>query len=76
MVGFWLDNGETPEIGGTDPMELKHGTANVTWIIRWESMETRTQKNIFGSEGWQEIWSRHPDSSGYLHVEVRFAEAV
>ena len=25
LVGFWLDNGEKPEIDGRDPMSLKHG---------------------------------------------------
>lgn len=76
IVGIWFDNGEPPEIMGSDPMDLKHGTANVTTIIRWESMEKRNQGYQGLGETWQEIWSRHPDPNGYLHMEVRFAEGV
>ncbi|MEO2178026.1 MAG: hypothetical protein ABGY96_28585 [bacterium] len=78
VVGFWLDNGEPPEINGKDPMTPKHGTANVTWIIRWESMEKRNegQKTIFAGKGWEEVFSQHPDPDGYLQLESRFAEEV
>lgn len=78
VVGFWLDNGEPPEISGADPMTLKHGSANVTWIIRWESMEARREghERVFQGEGWRDIWSRHPDARGYLQLEARFAEEV
>ena len=78
LVGFWLDNGEDPEIAGRDPMTLKHGSANVTWIIRWESMTHRTEGHrlVFQSEGWREIWSKHPDPGGYLQLEARFASPV
>ena len=76
IVGFWFDNGETPEFGGQDPEPRKYGAANVTWIIRWESMEQRNQarKDRKASEAWQKIWSTQPDPNGYLHTEVRFAE--
>ena len=78
VVGFWLDNGETPEMTGRDPMTLKHGSANVTWIIRWDSMTARNEghRSVFQGEGWREIWSRHPDPAGYLQMEARFAEEV
>ena len=76
IVGFWLDSGETLEYWGVDPTPSKHGAANVTWIIRWESMEHRNQDHtdVFGSEGWQDIWSKHPDPNGYLHSEITFAD--
>ena len=78
LVGFWLDNGSAPELSGADPVPHKHGVANVTWIIQWESEEARAKqfKAVFASEGWQDIWSRHPDANGYLQTEARFAEAV
>ena len=78
IVGFWLDNGDAPELSGAEPMDLKHGSANVTWIIRWQSKEARAegQKEVFGGDAWAKIWANHPDSNGYLQMEARFAEAV
>ena len=78
VVGFWLDSGDPPEIGGESPMDLPLGSANVTWIIRWKDMEDRAKGHarVFQSKGWQDIWSRHPDSDGYLQMEAKFAEAV
>ena len=78
IVGFWLDNGQEPEVTGADPAPGKHGTANITWIIEWASAEDREEnfKAVMGSEEWQAIWSRHPDANGYLQMEARFADAV
>lgn len=78
IVGFWLDNGAPPEISGGKPMAMPIGTANVTWIIRWDHMDARSagHKAVFGGAGWQDIWSRHPDADGYLQMEARFADAV
>ena len=78
IVGFWIDNGDAPEIGGSDPMELKLGSANVTWVIRWASMEARDEghKKVFLGEGWQEVWARHPDANGYLQMEAKFADEL
>ena len=78
LAGFWLDNGTPPELSGSDPMDLKHGTANVTWIIEWASIDERAEKfgQVMGGEEWQAIWARHPDADGYLQMEARFAEAV
>ena len=78
VVGFWLDNGNDIELAGSDPTPHKHGGANVTWIIKWESEEHRAVgfKAVFESEGWLDIWSRHPDADGYLQTEARFAEEV
>ena len=76
IAGFWFDSGDTPEFSGQDPEPRKYGVANVTWVIRWESMEQRNQahKDLRESEEWQKIWSTHPDPNGYLHSEVKFAE--
>jgi len=50
----------------------------VTWTINWDSEEHRAKgfKEVFEGEGWQDIWSRHPDADGYLQMEARFAEEV
>ena len=78
IVGFWLDSGEPPQIRGRCPMELPLGSANVTWIIRWKDMEEREtgMPKVLQSDGWKDIWSRHPDASGYLQMESKFAEPV
>ena len=78
IVGFWLDSGTPAEVSGRSPMSMSLGSANVTWIIRWDSKEARDEghKNIFGGAAWQEIWSRHPDADGYLQMEARFADEV
>ena len=74
LVGFWMDNVEPPEIAGSNPMNLNLGLANVTWIIRWDSMEARNKfhEEVFGAEDWQKIWANHPDENGYLQIESRF----
>lgn len=76
LVGFWIDNIESPEVGGASPMELKLGSANATWIARYNSMEERNRhrEEVFGSEEWQKIWANHPEENGYLHYETRFME--
>ena len=76
VVGFWMDSGDAPEFSGSAPMDLPLGCANVTWIIRWDSMQARAEGRVrvFQSEGWRKIWANHPDANGYLQMEVRFAE--
>tara|TARA_A100001037_G_C15138001_1_gene632121 strand:- start:1532 stop:1870 length:339 start_codon:yes stop_codon:yes gene_type:complete len=78
IVGFWIDNGDSPEISGSQPADQPIGSANITWIIRWDDMESRNSghKKIFEGSGWGEIWSRHPDAKGYLQMEARFADEV
>ena len=78
IMGFWIDNGIEPELLGTDPDANKHGSANVTWVIRWDSKEARDQghKEVFQGEGWQEVWARHPDANGYLQMEAKFADEL
>lgn len=78
VVGFWLDNGQTPELQGSDPQKHKHGSANVTWAIRWDSKEARDKvmADAFSGEGWQAVADQHPDLDGYLQIEVTFADEV
>ncbi|MFQ5380528.1 MAG: hypothetical protein ACE5EF_02730 [Dehalococcoidia bacterium] len=76
VVGFWIEAGHEPEIGGSDPADARHGPANVTWIIRWPDKATRDRefRRVMGGEGWQEIMARHPDQNGYLQTSARFLE--
>ena len=78
IIGFWLDNGMAPELSGSSPMDMPLGSANITWIIGWKDAEDRAEghRRVFQGEGWQAIWSRHPDANGYLQMEARFAEPV
>ena len=76
LVGFRMDNGKKPDLKGSDPIQHKHGAANITWIIRWDSMNARNQGHatIFKSKEWRDIWANHPDANGYLQMAVKFAE--
>ena len=79
VVGFWIDEGELdPEIEGTDPIDSAIGSANVTWIIRWQDKATRDARmdEVFSGEDWRTIWARHPDPNGYLQSSARFMKAV
>jgi len=74
VLGFWVDVGIPAQIMGSDPMDLPHGSANVTWIIRWENMEQREEgwQRLWEDPEWRNIWDRHPGFDGYLHMSVRF----
>lgn len=76
IVGFWIDNIAPAEISGHKPMLLEHGSANVTWIIRWDSMAARNKfrNEVLKAQQWQKIWNKHPDITGYLQIESRFTE--
>ena len=78
VLGFWIDTGAEPEITGTDPINSPLGSANVTWIIRWESKEARdrTFSDMLNSEDWTSVWSRHPDANGYLQMSARFMDEM
>jgi len=76
LVGFWLDNIEAPQLGGTQLMRHPLGSVNSMWIVRWDSMEERNRKydKVFGSEEWKRIKANLPDPDGYLQYETRFSE--
>ncbi|MDM7861152.1 hypothetical protein QTP81_11135 [Alteromonas sp. ASW11-36] len=75
VVGIWISTEDNAIISGTNPMKQYLGSANVTWIIRWNSMEERERirEKVFAGEDWQQIWSSHPDIDGYHQIEVKFA---
>jgi hypothetical protein len=78
ILGFWIDDGTPPEISGTRPIDSPIGSANVTWIIRWESRAAREAgfKAAIESDEWKAVWSRHPDPNGYLQMSARFMTAM
>ncbi len=78
LLGWWLDAGIPERIMGSDPMEPKHGPANVTWILVWEDMEHREREweALWEDPAWMETWGRHPGFEGYLHMSVRFMDRV
>ncbi len=78
VQGFWIDSGDTPEITGTNPIDSPIGSANVTWIIRWDSREARDagMGSLLDNPDWQAVWAKHPDQNGYLQMSARFMEAM
>ncbi len=78
VIGFWIDEGEFEEIEGTDPINSPIGSANVTWIIRWEDKATRDARmeEVFSGEEWQTLWAHHPDPNGYLQSSARFMKQM
>lgn len=78
IVGFWIDRGIAPEIRGSQPMDSPLGSANVTWIIRWDSKEQRDQDmpKALSTQAWKDVWAKHPDANGYLQMSGRFMEEM
>lgn len=78
LLGFWIDAGEPARISGADPMDLPHGAANVTWMIRWDDLAQREAEwdALWEDPAWGACWERHPGFDGYRHMSVRFLRAV
>jgi hypothetical protein len=78
VSGFWVDSGEPARISGADPMELPHGPANVSWMIRWNDLDEREAawEALWEDDDWNAIWARHPGFDDYLQLSVRFLEEV
>lgn len=77
VVGFWLKGEGEAEVSGIPLDEM--GAANVTWVIRWDSMEDaeRTKEAVFGSRAWTDIFSRFPGGGeAYQRVEVRYFDGI
>ena len=74
VLGYWLDADIPTRILGSDPFELPHGHANVTWIVRWDSMEQRESRweELWEDDEWKACADRHPGFDGYLNMSVRF----
>lgn len=78
VLGLWFDSGEPARIGGSSPMDLEHGSANVTWILRWPSVADRDRlwDDLWSDEHWLDCWSRHPGPDDYLQLSSRFLVAA
>ena len=79
VVGFWIDEGEyAAEVAGSDPQTSSIGSANVTWIIRWESKSQRDEllKTAFTGDAWDAVMAKHPDPKGYLQMVSRFMQEM
>jgi hypothetical protein len=77
LVGFWMNVDEPAQVTGKPLDEL--GSATVTWIIRWDDLETRNRvmSEVFASsEEWAEITKAHPGREHYHRIEARFAKAL
>jgi hypothetical protein len=76
ILGVWFDSGIPARIGGVDPMPLPHGSANVSWIIRWDDLAQRdtTWDALQVDAEWIACAERHPGFDRYRHMSVRFLE--
>lgn len=76
LVGFWINLDEPAQISGKPLDEL--GSATVTWIIRWEDVDTRHREfpKVFGSDEWREIMAKNPGQENYHRSEAKFAELL
>ena len=74
VIDFWMDSGISSEVTGSSPQVSPNGQANVCWIIRWPNKTARDQQfnKVMSSEGWRDIWAQHPNTTAYLHMNVRF----
>ena len=63
---------------GSNPVVSPNGQPNVTWILRWKDRATREVEfaRAFGSDGWREVWRKHPNPNAYLHMNARFFERL
>jgi hypothetical protein len=77
ILGFWFNTSDEPEVLGQPLDDL--GSANVTWIIRWNDMEHRNSvlPVVLSSPEWESIFSKVPGGEeSYLRVECKFAESL
>mgnify|MGYP006151554507 FL=1 len=77
VVGFWVGTDIESEILG-DRMD-KLGSSNVTWIIRWDSMDQRnmTIPEVLYSPEWERIFSTVPGGeASYFRAELKFMQIL
>ena len=74
LLGFWINSNDAPEVRGAAHDHL--GSANVTWIIRWQDLAQRNEMmpRVLADPAWQEIFTRIPGGrASLLRVEAKFA---
>lgn len=78
IQGLWFDSGVPARISGSDPMPLPHGSANCTWIIKWDNIDHRDR--VWGALQTDPAWiacaEAHPGFENYRHMSVRFLESA
>ena len=76
LVGFWVNVDEPAQVSGKPLDEL--GSATVTWILRWDSIERRNEVmgKVFGTPEWQEIMKTNPGQEHYHRIEAKFADEL
>ena len=78
LLGFWVNLEIEPEVAGK-PLDAL-GSANITWILRWEDKAHRDRvlPTVIGpAESWQEIISQVPGGKqSYRRAEKKFTEAL
>jgi hypothetical protein len=77
LKGFWINNSEAPQVNGVEMDDL--GSANITWILGWNSMEERneTMGKVFTGPEWDAIFEHVPGGmKSYLRMEAKFAEKM
>ena len=54
------------------------GSATVTWIIRWDDIETRhsVMSRVFANDEWRGIMGKNPGLENYHRTEAKFAEQL
>lgn len=77
VVGFYVGEAAPTQVNGAPQDEL--GSANVTWIIRWDSKEQRDEQwgAVMTTPEWGEIFADVPGGGqSYKRIEVRFMESL
>ena len=77
IVGFWVNSNDPPEVLGEAQDRL--GSANVTWIVRWQDLAHRNEVwgRVFASPEWIDIFSRVPEGiASYSRLEAKFTDAL
>ena len=77
LVGFWVNTDIPTEINGEALDSL--GSANVTWIIRWQDIGQRNEvlPKVLSTKEWREIFSSVPGGrDSYHRRESKFMEMV
>ena len=77
LVDFWVECGISPEITGPPLNAL--GSANITWVIRWQDKADRDARfgPLMAGPEWKEIFSRVPGGiESYRRMEAKFFESM
>ncbi len=78
IVGVWIDSGIDSRIAGSAPTDLPHGSANVTWVIRWDDLAQREAgwEALGQDPAWTDAAERHPGFDRYLHMSIRLLNHI